>query len=204
MSFRILRGIALIVMIAGLAGCSNTSEQVLADAQQPLASNTADIPQSANAEPAEANSEANSAIGFVASQETTANNSATQVASVDVGKSFAFLPIDGAPASTASSLSKSLEKSSEQRGLSILKGSRTSAKYQVKGYFSAFNDGSGTLLVYVWDVMDENGKRIHRINGREKSSRSATNPWRAIGKPQIDRLANATTANLKNWVEKRG
>lgn len=126
-----------------------------------------------------------------------------QVASLDTSKAITFLPFEGAPQSKASSLTSLLNSSAQSNGLAILPPTRTGAKYRVKGYFSALNDGNGTLLVYVWDVVDGTGKRLHRINGRERSGTSKTDPWQAISDAEIERVAKDTTSRLKTWVDKQ-
>ena len=126
-----------------------------------------------------------------------------QVASLDTSKALTFLPFEGAPNTKVASFKKFLNSSGQSKGLAILPATRTGAKYKVKGYFSAFNDGKGTLLVYVWDVTDNTGKRLHRINGREHTGISKSDPWQAISDKEIERVASSTTAKLKNWIDKR-
>ena len=126
-----------------------------------------------------------------------------EIASLDTSKAMTFLPFEGAPQSKASSLTRSLKSSGQANGLAILPATRAGAKYRVKGYFSALNDGNGTLLVYVWDVVDGSGKRVHRINGRERTGTTKTDPWQAITNVEIERVAKATTSRLKTWVDKR-
>lgn len=126
-----------------------------------------------------------------------------EVASLDTSKAMTFLPFEGAPQSKASSLTRLLNSTAQSNGLAILPATRKGAKYRVKGYFSALNDGNGTLLVYVWDVVDGSGKRLHRINGRERTGTSRTDPWQAITDAEIERVAKDTTSRLKTWVDKR-
>ena len=130
--------------------------------------------------------------------------SATQeVASLDLSNAMTFLPFEGAPATKTASLTRLLNSSAQSNGLTILSATRTGAKYKVKGYFSALNDGTGTMLVYVWDVVDGSGKRLHRINGRERTGKTRTDPWQAITDEEMQRVASATTSRLKSWVDKR-
>lgn len=126
-----------------------------------------------------------------------------EVASLDTSKAMTFLPFEGAPQSKASSLTRLLNSSAQENGLVILPATRAGAKYRVKGYFSALNDGNGTLMVYVWDVVDGTGKRLHRINGRERTGTSKTDPWQAITDKEIKRVAKTTTSRLKTWVDGR-
>ena len=78
------------------------------------------------------------------------------------------------------------------------------AQYQLKGYFSALNDGSGTVLVYVWDVLDRNGVRIHRISGQERGGSSSGDPWAGIDTAMLERVASSTMASLRGWASGRG
>jgi len=53
-------------------------------------------------------------------------------------------------------------------GLTLLKGQTARADLYLKGYFSVPTDenpGSGGIL-YVFDVLDQFGSRLHRITGR--------------------------------------
>ena len=129
--------------------------------------------------------------------------SQTQTAALDTSNALTFLPVEGAPQTAITSLSKSIRTSAQQYGLTVLPATQTGAKYQVKGYFSALNDGSSTLLVYVWDVLDQTGKRVHRINGQERSGSSNSNPWLAIEDEELSRVADRTTARLKSWVDQK-
>jgi len=126
-----------------------------------------------------------------------------QTAALDTSNALTFLPVEGAPQTAVTSLSKSIRTSAQQYGLTVLPATQTGAKYQVKGYFSALNDGSSTLLVYVWDVLDQSGKRVHRINGQERSGSSSSNPWLAIEDEELSRVADRTTARLKSWVDQK-
>jgi len=126
-----------------------------------------------------------------------------EVASLDTGNAITFLPFEGTPASKTGSLTRALNVSGQSTGLAILPATRSGAKYKVKGYFSALNDGTGTMLVYVWDVVDASGNRLHRINGRERSSITRTDPWQAITDRELERVAADTTSRLKIWVDTR-
>lgn len=136
-------------------------------------------------------------------QQSTSQASAQQVASLDTSKSITFLPFEGAPAFQSNVISRFLNSTAVSNGLSVLPATRAGAKYNVKGYFSALTDGNGTLLVYVWDVTDGTGKRLHRINGRERSGSTSTDPWQAISDEELERVADATTASLKTWIDRQ-
>ena len=139
----------------------------------------------------------------------TAVNAQTQTASLvqpqtaGNADSISFLPVEGVPQGAISTLSSSLKQSARTNGLSIVPANQPGAKYRVKGHFSALNDGSGTLLIYIWDVIDGSGKRIYRINGQERTSSVSSDPWRAITSTELDRVAMSTTDGLKSWLSTR-
>lgn len=130
-------------------------------------------------------------------------NSGTQTAALPSGTAVAFLPVSNAPQSAVGTLAKSIRDSASRNGLPIVASVQQGAQYQVKGYFSALEDGSGTLLVYVWDVLDRNNKRVYRINGQEQSSSKSTDPWSSVSPQMLERVADNTVAQLQSWLSSR-
>ncbi|MGB7335573.1 MAG: hypothetical protein WBD01_07275 [Salaquimonas sp.] len=136
--------------------------------------------------------------------DSTANPSTgEQIASLPVGKAVAFLPVSNAPQSAVTNLAKSIRNAASASGVPVVASVQQGAEYQVKGYFSALEDGSGTLLVYVWDVLDKNNKRVYRINGQEQTSSRSSDPWASVSVTMIDRVALTTVAQLKSWLNTR-
>lgn len=116
----------------------------------------------------------------------------------------AFLPVTGAPQSTVTTLAGSMRRAAQEQAVPVVVSAGQGAQYQIKGYFSALNDGGGTLLVYVWDILDRNGTRIHRISGQERSDPvSGGDPWSGISDDVIDRVAQTTMSSLRYWMQTR-
>ena len=122
-------------------------------------------------------------------------------ASLGSSTAVTFLPVQGAPQDKVTLLSRALRTSAQSYQLSLLPTTQQGSEYQVKGYFSALSDGSGTLLVYIWDVLDKSGKRLHRINGQERAGSIKPDPWQAITDVELGRVADTTAARLKSWVD---
>lgn len=125
-------------------------------------------------------------------------------AALPATKAVAFLPVSNAPQTAVTSLSSSIRSAAIQSQVKIVNSIQDGATYQVKGYFSALEDGAGTLLVYVWDVLDSNNKRIFRISGQERSNKKSADPWAAVTNDMITRVANTSVAQLKSWLSTRG
>jgi hypothetical protein len=126
-----------------------------------------------------------------------------QSASLGQVPPVSFLPVSGAPQSAVASLAGALRSAAESNSIPVVVSLQQGATYQLKGYFSALNDGKGTLLVYVWDVLDASGRRVHRISGQERTNAATGDPWAAVTPELLSRVANATMASLRGWVSGR-
>jgi hypothetical protein len=113
---------------------------------------------------------------------------------------FAFVQITGAPATQRMAFEKALQKEALLRKLNIVQPNDPGATYAVKGYLSAIGDRGGTLLVYVWDVTDMTGKRLHRVSGQEPGSGSANDPWQGIRDESVTTAAGRTIDDLVAWI----
>ncbi|MBB5752010.1 hypothetical protein [Prosthecomicrobium pneumaticum] len=112
---------------------------------------------------------------------------------------FSFVSLTGAPASVTGRLSSALGREAATRGLQLAPSGDESATYIVKGYLSAVGDASGTIIVYVWDIFDKNGRRMHRLSGQESISATAADPWGAIDGAVLDAVARRTIEAIGTW-----
>ena len=113
---------------------------------------------------------------------------------------FAFAQIAGAPSTHIIEFSRALNREAEARHLTIVPEGDPSTTYLVKGYLSAIGDRSGTLLVYVWDVIDTSGRRLHRVTGQEPSGGSSVDPWQGVDEDAVRTVAERTIDDLVSWV----
>lgn len=116
-------------------------------------------------------------------------------ASVSAGQSVGevqFLPLVGAPEEKAVLLARALSESAAAKGVTIRPAAEAPSSVRLKGYFSAFNDGSSTTLVYVWDVLDASDRRVRRIQGQESVPGAAADPWAAIDLSTLAAVADRT------------
>ncbi|KFB09494.1 Lipoprotein [Nitratireductor basaltis] len=133
-------------------------------------------------------------------QQTQPPPQATQQAALPSGSSVQFAPVIGATPQALAALSRGLTSRAAARGLNIAQGS---APYLMKGYFSAMADGSSTSVIYVWDVMDGSGNRLHRIQGQEKSAGSSGDGWSSVGDATMEAIAAKTIDELASWISRR-
>ncbi|WP_026617935.1 hypothetical protein [Ensifer aridi] len=110
-----------------------------------------------------------------------------------------FLPIIGAPVEAVTPLSKQLGASARAEGLAIKSSADTTSDHILKGYFSALNDGGKTTVVYVWDILDGSGNRLHRIQGQDTVAGTAAEPWSAVPPETMQTIANKTIEAYLEW-----
>jgi hypothetical protein len=171
---------------------SLTTGQTIARAPQPaenVGSETALAP-SQNTAPAAAR----------IAQSTNRPPAGNQMASVPRVDPVAFLPVTGAPQAVVTKLAASMRSAAESYAVPVVVSVDRGARYQIKGYFSAMGGNTGTTLIYVWDILDKNGVRVHRISGQEHGPPTGGDPWDAIGSDTINRVAQSTMASLRSWV----
>lgn len=120
------------------------------------------------------------------------------------GNSIRFLPIIGAPVEAVTPLSRQLGSDARSLGLTIKSSSDSSAAYILKGYLSAFQDGPAITVTYVWDVLDNSGTRLHRIQGNESVPLKAGDPWTAVPASVMQQIASKTIAEFTSWRATRG
>lgn len=128
-----------------------------------------------------------------------------QVAAVAPGAgSIRFLPIIGAPVQAVTPLSRQLGAEARARGL-VIKGSNDPAtEHILKGYFSAFGDEGKVNVVYVWDILDASGARLHRIQGQESVASRASDPWAGVPTSLMQQIASKTVADYVAWKRATG
>ena len=110
-----------------------------------------------------------------------------------------FLPLIGVPQAKAELLARALSDSARASGVTIRPAADTKTDLRLKGYFSAFNDGQQTTLVYVWDVLDANDQRTHRIQGQETVPGKAKDPWSVVDSKILDEVARKTLSEAASY-----
>ncbi|TCR92185.1 hypothetical protein [Rhizobium sp. BK376] len=118
--------------------------------------------------------------------------------------SIRFLPIIGAPVQAVTPLSRQLGAEARSHGLTIKSSTDNSSSYILKGYLSAFQDGPAITVTYVWDVLDNSGARLHRIQGNESVPLKGGDPWTAVPPSVMQQIASKTIAEFNSWRTTRG
>jgi len=110
-------------------------------------------------------------------------------------------PIVGASVEAATPLTAELQTRAKQRGITLAGSADQAATHVLKGYFSTMTEGKDTTVIYVWDVYDPAGNRLHRINGQQKApSVNAAEGWPAVAPATMQAIADQTIDQFAAWL----
>ena len=110
-------------------------------------------------------------------------------------------PIVGASVEAATPLTAELQTRARQRGITLAGSTDQTATHVLKGYFSAISEGKDTTVIYVWDVYDPAGNRLHRINGQQKAAPvSGAEGWPAVAPATMQAIADQTIDQFAAWL----
>ena len=125
---------------------------------------------------------------------------------VQEAPAISFAPVFTQSKRVANQLSAALESEAQVRSIKVVKGGGTKPEYTVRGYLSASPDKRGTKLTYIWDVINSQGKRAHRIKGEQVFSggRNSKDPWSSIDQAAVRVIASKTTKELASWLPSSG
>lgn len=113
-----------------------------------------------------------------------------------------FAPVIGAPASATAPLSARLSVRAAARGIPLVAsaGSESSTALTMKGYFSAITDAGQTSVIYVWDIINPAGTRIHRIQGQARAPATGSEGWESVLPATMETIADNSVDQLATWL----
>jgi hypothetical protein len=127
--------------------------------------------------------------------------SPTQSAAVLSKTRLQVAPIVGASVEAAAPLTAELQTRARQRGITLAGSTDQTATHVLKGYFSAISEGNDTTVIYVWDIYDPSGNRLHRINGQQKApSVKGGDGWTAVAPATMQGIADQTIDQFAAWL----
>ncbi|MGV0909342.1 hypothetical protein [Martelella sp. FOR1707] len=136
-----------------------------------------------------------------------AQTAAAPRASIAAAETLRFLPIIGAPSDKLQPLSARLGESARAAGLSIVAMDDAAADLSLKGYFSAVDQEGVVSVIYVWDVIGENGVRLHRIQDRQAAATggfSGSDPWAGVSADMMAAIGQKSIGSLLAWLDTQG
>jgi len=134
----------------------------------------------------------------LAGQSATATTPA-RTAALKPGKLY-IAPIIGAPVSVVTPLTHRINDDARAKGVELASNNAADAAYVMKGYFSVLSEDSETTVLYVWDVMDASGNRLHRIQGQEKVPGASADSWSIVPASAMQAIADKTIQQYSTWL----
>ena len=132
--------------------------------------------------------------------EPTAFEAATQLTAT---ATIRIDPVVGAPANAVQAMSQRIASRSDERGIGLVPPGSPGATHDMKGYFSAITESGRTTVIFVWDVFDTSGNRLHRIQGRETSAGTGPDGWSSVSPGMMESIGIRTVDELAQWLEIR-
>lgn len=131
-----------------------------------------------------------------------ANGQPRQIAALANGVSLHFAPTVGVAGQANQALASRLNSRAGEVGIALA-GSRTDAELMMTGYFSAFSEAGTTTVIYVWDVVDPQGARLHRIQGQQRAPAEGAEGWASVTDATMQAVADETMTQLVTWLATR-
>ncbi|MCX7303885.1 MAG: hypothetical protein NTV73_06050 [Hyphomicrobiales bacterium] len=133
-------------------------------------------------------------------QAASANTSAALNPGIASRTRLRFDPIVGATVDVAAPLTERLAQRARSRGIALAGSNDPAATHVLKGYFSTLTEGGQTTVIYVWDVYDPAGNRLHRINGQQKAPAGGGEGWAAVPPATMQAIADSTVDQIVSWL----
>ncbi len=119
-----------------------------------------------------------------------------------VAKVVAFRPALGPPEEVSAELTRQLNEAAAEHGIALVIDTTVTTDQALRGYVTAMRKGPAVNITYLWDVLDQSGKRLTRISGEEmlRDGVGSSQPWSAVT-PAVSRvIAQRTMGQLAQWV----
>jgi hypothetical protein len=126
-----------------------------------------------------------------------------QSAAVAANARIQFAPIVGTSVEAATTLSQRLSTRARERGIVLARSNDPATTHVLKGYFTPLAEGKETTVIYVWDVYDPAGNRVHRITGQQKARSAGGDGWSSVSPSTMQTIADATIDQLITWLSAR-
>ncbi|BBE72621.1 hypothetical protein [Oharaeibacter diazotrophicus] len=117
--------------------------------------------------------------------------------------SFRFDQILGVPTNKQDTLAREIATYAKGRNLTLVRRGDPTASYRLLGFLSAVGGDAGVNVTYVWDIVDANNNRLHRITGVEVASTAEADPWSGVGDQVLAAVAARTVEQVYAWVNQR-
>jgi hypothetical protein len=111
-----------------------------------------------------------------------------------------FLPFSGVPVNTADAIYKAVRGRADVEHVTLALRLDEPATYRVRTLINAVGSANVSTFVFVVEIYDVAGKRVHRFAGQEYGSAPSGDPWSGIDGETEQHLAERILIGVKAWV----
>jgi hypothetical protein len=190
------KGFLPMLIVAAFTGCSSTQDVLQPTAPEVAAASNPPASTPAPADPATGAAAAPSVSGQSATPAAQGTIDPAKVARARIQ----FAPIVGTSVEAATALSERLSLRAKDRGMRLTGTGDIATTHVLKGYFTPLTEGKQTTVIYVWDVYDPAGTRVHRISGQQKAVSSGGEGWAGVQPDTMRQIADATIDQFAQWI----
>jgi hypothetical protein len=114
------------------------------------------------------------------------------------GATMAIVSIEGAPSELAARFDQKLDEAAAQRQIAL--APPTSARYLVRGYFTAAPVEGGATVNFVWDVFTADKQWAQRLSDAMVVRGSGDDAWAMVGDAALDSIAGKCADDLAAYL----
>ncbi|MDX8438773.1 hypothetical protein [Mesorhizobium australafricanum] len=192
--------VSLLAVLA-LGACTNAKDVLEPSAITPPASSAQSLPATQGTSTAAASPTTTAPAPSTAPATAAASATPATQTAVLARTRLQVAPIVGASVDAAAPLTAELQTRAKQRGLTLVGSTDQTATHVLKGYFSTMSEGKDTTVIYVWDIYDPSGNRLHRINGQQKAAAVGSGAgWPTVAPATMQAIADQTIDQFAAWL----
>lgn len=120
------------------------------------------------------------------------------------GTVVSFLPFIGAPVNTADNIYKFIRENAERVGVRLALRLDEPATYRVKTHINAVGGETAMTYVFIVEIYDVSGERVHRFVGQETGAGSSGDPWNGASSGTNQQIGWRILSGVQSWLTRSG
>ena len=196
---------AIAICAAALTACStsDTLQPVTAAAPVPVSDLGSTRPSNASVAAVIPRQEVPQTSALALAPTDATPTSAPAIDAAITSTHLEIAPVTGAPRGAVPPLSRAMAERGREIGLDFTRGGGITT-HTLRGFFSINDDGGEVRVVYIWDVVTPEGRRVHRIRGQETipGTLNGADPWRGVSPDTMRRIGRSTIDRFAQWRQR--
>ncbi|MDR3495781.1 MAG: hypothetical protein P4L82_14385 [Ancalomicrobiaceae bacterium] len=120
------------------------------------------------------------------------------------GTIVSFLPFVGVPVNTADNIYKYIRENAPGQNVLLALRLDEPATYRVKTYIDAVGGSTTMTFVFIVEIYDVAGTRVHRFVGQETGPGASGDPWGGIDSGTDKGIGYRILSGVHSWLTRSG